>query len=413
MSDLSVKKYDSQKLFFWELSSPTFDKTVRIKDSGDDVKAWKIYKEVPTEYSNPIAKVFAYGLRMFAASESYESKEAFANNLKQLVVENEPDFKKWGCKVDVIKKNLAGLRDKVAKSCSSTEAKKLKEIYNATIKAATKTVDADVVKAKAKAEADKIAAAKAKFEAAVKGFSENVPTGVTRQMSPEEFYNTLGSTAWFGLLGGFNSRINIIEKDGRFVIYTKRKLSMWEKAKDYKKALLVPFEEKLASVKNLRQMVHQDGNFIKEKRFPVEGGAAYLQAQLPKLCRNLTPAQAAQISKEVKATIADLISYGNAIVEARSKDFSRRCGRGLAFLGKNLVLRPTVWTAKTGGNLSILAGKKVVAGAATGIGYGVGKVGSGLGYGARAVGTGLSYGASGVAAGYNWAKQRTAALFSS
>jgi len=453
-----VKKYACQRDFFWELSSPTFDKKVRIKDSGDDVKAWKIYKEAPTEYSNPIAKVFAYGLRMFAASESYESKVAFANNLNQLVVENEPGFKKWGCKVDVIAKNLAGLRDKVANSCSTTEAKKLKEIYNATIKAATKTVDAEVAKAKAKAAADKAAAEKARFEAAVKGFAENPPAGLKHEdkMSAEDFYNNFGRTAWFGLFGGFNSRIRIIENNGRFEIFTMPKLGLKQRLLGNRKELLVSFEEKLASVKVLGKKIRADEDLIKKIRPNVEAMVKYLQAQLPKICRNLTPTQAAQISKEVKATIADLISYGNAIVEARSKEWS--CRRGLVWTGKNLVLRPTVYITK---NLALRptfwVGKQIVngtvkaagygasavgtglgygargvatgigygagavgtglgygaRGVATGIGYGAGAVGTGLGYGARAAVTGISYGASGVSAGYNWAKQRITALFPS
>lgn len=368
-----VKKYPSQKDFFWALSSPTFDANIKIKDSSDDVKSWKILKEVKTEYNNPLAKVFAFGLRMFAASESYESKEAFAKNLNQLVVANEPDFKKWGCKVDVIAKNLAKLREKVALSATSDEAKKLKDIFNVTIKAATKTVDAEIAKAKAKAVADKAAADKAKHETAVKGFSENVPAGLKHedQLSPEKFYNEFGRAAWFGLFGGFNKRINIIENNGRFELFTTPKLSFWQRLTGNRKTLLVSFEEKLAAVKELNKKVRADENYIKEKRFDVVAMATYLQAQLPRMCRNLTPTQAAQISKEVKATVADLISYGNAIVEARSKDLSRRCGRGLAWAGKNLVLRPTVWTLdKAVAQPSIWAGKKLAIGTGKAISYG-------------------------------------------
>lgn len=394
-----VKKYPTQKDFFWALSNPKFDANIKIKDSSGDVKSWKILKEVKTEYSNVFARAFAYGLSMFAPSESYESKEAFAKNLNQLVVANEPDFKKWGCKVDVIAKNLAKLREKVAQSAAPDDAKKLKDIFNVTIKAATKTVDADVAKAKAKAAADKAAADKAKFEATVKSFSENVPAGLKHedQLSPEKFYNEFGRTAWVGLFGGFNKRINIIENNGRFELFTTPKLSFWQRLTGNRKTLLVSFEEKLAAVKELNKKVRADENYIKEKRFNVKAMATYLQGQLPKMCRNLTPTQAAQISKEVTATIADLTDYETAILEARSKDLSRRCGRGLAWAGKNLVLRPTVWTLdKTVAQPSIWAGKKVVSGTTTGIGYGARKVGAGITYGARAVGAGISYGAQAV-----------------
>jgi hypothetical protein len=388
-----------------DLSRPTFDSNtnISIDSSGRGVKTWEILKEVKPQY-NGLGRALAYGLSWFASDVSFEAKRDFANNLKTVVEFNEPQFATWRNSLEVMGKNLVKLREKVAKNTTQEQGKEIREIFSAITKASTKSRDAEIAKAKAKAIEVKAAADKAKHEAAVKSFSEDVPAGLKNvdQLSPEKFYNDFGRTAWFGLFGGFNSRIRIIENNGRFEIFTTPKLGLLQRFRGNRKELLVSFEEKLAAVKKLRQMIHRDELFIKEKRFPVEGMAAYLQAQLPRMCRNLTPSQAAQISREVKPTIADLISYGNAIVEARSKDLSRRCGRGLAWAGKNLVLRPAVWTGKNCVlQPTFWAGKKVVKGAATGVSYGASKAGAGI-----------VYGASGIKSGLNWLKQTATARFS-
>lgn len=365
----NVKAYGSQKDFFKDLSKQNFDAKISIDSTPRGVKAWTILQEVKPQYTG-FAKVLAFGLGLLtgAREADFQTKEKFANNLKDLVEQNESQFGTWGCNFDIMKKNLGELGKKIAQNLPDDDSKKLSKIFDAAIQASTKTRDAQIAKAakEAKEKADKARAeaaeaAKAKFEADVKRFSEQPPEGLTKndQISTEQFYEHLGNTPWFGLVGGYKKRFHLNKnKDSwGYSIYETPKKTLWQKfnTRDF-----VPVQEKIAALTELRNFLDADKNFRRKVRANVDGMIYNLSESKPKMIRHTSKPHAELLTKLLDEILDGLKEDSKVIAEARSKDLARRCGRAGLWSGKNLVLRPVLWTGKQAFNLTKFGTKHMV-----------------------------------------------------
>lgn len=297
---INVNTYDkTPQEFFQGLSKPDYNYKITI--------AGKPFSVREQEKLGRVARFFGFML----SPEAPLTKLAVAENLALMVAKYEEQIglPASNCNVDEMAKNLVRMSSRIVRNIADPAiTAKIQSKFSEAITTLTRA---------------KIAKSKAAFDNLVRHYAqERCELDPNKQLAPETFYNSFANRGW---LGKFNSRVHIINKNGRFEIYTSPKLSFSQKLLGTGQKVRV--EERVATVKNLAMMILADRNFIRAKTFNVDGMIQNIEGMKGRITRNIAPAHADMIRKELNTAIDLLKEDRAAIAEAQSKYLTNVVGR--------------------------------------------------------------------------------------